>query len=251
MEQEEEDLSAGHEPILSLPEIIVIGFYVVIIDLIEVALLFFGLDDFFILDLAAAPVGIWLFFRGVSSTRYAVMYILEFIPWVGDLPLLTIGFFATVYLDRHPKLEAVVKKAGGAASAVKGRAGGGKAGIGEKFSAATTGASGLRETGAIKEGREIIKGMREAWGNGGEGPGEEEETPQEKKKKERESLEEAETGTYGMPPEPLSKEEQRSIFEETPGKQEPSNAVPFPQKKSDGERVILKDNEVNLKKEAA
>ena len=128
---------AKPQPKISDFEVILIGGVCLLFDVIELALLFFALDDFWILDTFASAIAIYFWFKGVNAIRYVVTWILELIPWVGGLPLKTIGFAMTVYLDRHPKLAAVAEKAAAAkggvkspggkgevAAEVKGRAGG-------------------------------------------------------------------------------------------------------------------------------
>lgn len=99
------------QPKLSLVEIIVGGFYVTILDAIGILLAFFVLDDFFILDILAAPLSLYFWFKGIGAQRQVGAWLAEFIPLVGDLPILSVGFWATVWLDRHPKAAAVAEKA--------------------------------------------------------------------------------------------------------------------------------------------
>ena len=115
-------------PKLTTVDIVLVGSLVVLADTVELLLLFFGLDDFFISDAIAFPATqIYLRYKGAKGTYSLIANCLEVIPYVGDLPLRTIGFGFTVYFDRHPKVAAVVTKAaqvkGGNLAAGKNRAG--------------------------------------------------------------------------------------------------------------------------------
>lgn len=97
MEDEE-----GPEPKISLPEVILIGAVLALIDLIEVAIVFFGLDDFWILDAVASMIFLYLFIKGVPPMRQLLCWVVELVPWLGALPLLTVGWGLTVWVDHHP-----------------------------------------------------------------------------------------------------------------------------------------------------
>ncbi|MEK7180845.1 MAG: hypothetical protein AAB738_00735 [Patescibacteria group bacterium] len=117
------------QPKISDVEVILIGGICLFFDAIELVLLFFALDDFWILDTFASVIAIYYWFRGVRQTWYVAMWILELIPWLGGLPLKTIGFGVTVYLDRHPtKLTTAAQKMASAKGGVKGKVGGKEAG---------------------------------------------------------------------------------------------------------------------------
>lgn len=142
-----------HEPKISLAEIVFILPYVIAIDCLELLLAIFLLDDFWLGDVLALPVTGYLWFKGVPLQRYLVSWIAEFFPYVGALPLLTIGFVLTVYLDHHPKLAkvaavaagATAKAAGGAATVEGAGASAGKTAATEAKTAGTATA----ETGAV------------------------------------------------------------------------------------------------------
>lgn len=123
MEEEEKP-----QPKISDVEIVLMGGICLFFDAIELVLLFFALDDFWILDTFASAIAIYFWFKGVSAIRYVVTWAIELIPWVGGLPLKTFGFAMTVYLDRHPKLAAVAQKAAVAKGGVKGKIAGKEAG---------------------------------------------------------------------------------------------------------------------------
>lgn len=101
------------EPKISAPEIILVTIYLGIIDSLELLIVFIGLDDFWIGDILAAPVVGYLWLKGVPPMRQAIAWLAELVPYLGTLPILTVGFLATVYLDRHPKLAKVAQLASG------------------------------------------------------------------------------------------------------------------------------------------
>ena len=95
------------QPKISLPEALFVGSFVALADAVELVLVFFLLDDFWISDAIAFPATqIYLRMKGVKGTYSLVGNGLELVPYVGWLPLRTIGFAITVWLDHHPKLEA-------------------------------------------------------------------------------------------------------------------------------------------------
>src|SRR3989344_829869 len=101
------------EPKISLPEALVSGaFLFALPDTIEIILLFFGLDDFWLTDAFAFPGSqIYLRLKGVRSEAALVGNVLELIPYVGALPLRTLSFIGVLYMDRHPKIAALTEVA--------------------------------------------------------------------------------------------------------------------------------------------
>lgn len=99
-----------HEPKISLPEALIAGTLLFgIPDAIELALIFVGLDTFWITDAFAFPGSqIYLRIKGVKSTYALAGNVLELVPYLGALPLRTIGFVMVVWLDHHPKAEALI-----------------------------------------------------------------------------------------------------------------------------------------------
>lgn len=92
------------EPKISITEIVFITPLFVLFDSIGIALVSFGIDDFFLLDIIRFPVSqIYLRMKGVKGTTTLVGNILESIPYVGALPISTICWLITVYLDRNPE----------------------------------------------------------------------------------------------------------------------------------------------------
>ncbi len=114
---------SDHEPKISLVEILIVGPYILVIDLIGILLAFFALDDFFILEILMLPVLGYLWFKGVPLTRYVSSTIGEALPWIGDLPLYTVGFILTIVADRNPKVGAALGAATGSGALAKGAGG--------------------------------------------------------------------------------------------------------------------------------
>ncbi|TSC82826.1 MAG: hypothetical protein G01um101420_8 [Parcubacteria group bacterium Gr01-1014_20] len=112
-----------HEPLISLVEILIIAPYILVIDIIGILLAFLALDDFFILDILMLPVLGYLWFKGVPLTRYVSSAIGEAIPWIGDLPLYSVGFILTIVADRNPKVGAALGAATGSTALAKGAGG--------------------------------------------------------------------------------------------------------------------------------
>src|SRR3989344_2222591 len=96
-----------HEPKISLAEIVIITPYLLIIDLIGIALFTVGLDDYGLLDIIRFPITqLYLRMKGVRGHIDLIGNIVKLIPYVGVIPF-TIFWFMTIYLDRHPKIAEV------------------------------------------------------------------------------------------------------------------------------------------------
>lgn len=120
------------EPKISIPEAIVAGGMILLADGIELLILFLGLDDFWISDAIAFPITqLYLRLKGVKGTMSLAANIIELIPYVGWLPLRTLGFIGVVYMDHHPKMGGVLAAAvpGAAVIRAKGMAQGRSAGL--------------------------------------------------------------------------------------------------------------------------
>ena len=94
-----------HEPKISLVEALLLVMYVGFTDLIGLVLVFFALDDFFILDVLTFPVTqIYFRMKGVNKAGYDVAAnLLEIVPYLGALPIRTVGILAVIWADRHPE----------------------------------------------------------------------------------------------------------------------------------------------------
>lgn len=98
---------------ISLPEIIIILLYIVPLDALGLILLLFGLDDFWIIDMLTFPVTQFYFrIKGVRAGADLIASMVELIPYVGTLPIKTVGVVLTIYLTNNPPK--VLEGAGGA-----------------------------------------------------------------------------------------------------------------------------------------
>ncbi|TSC72321.1 MAG: hypothetical protein G01um101438_639 [Parcubacteria group bacterium Gr01-1014_38] len=87
---------------ISLIAVLLFTPYLAVLDGVNVLLLFVGMDDFWITDVLAFPITqLYLRFKGVRSTYNIVCNIVELIPYVGALPLKTVGFLLTVWANRR------------------------------------------------------------------------------------------------------------------------------------------------------
>lgn len=224
------------EPKISLPEAVLVGMLIALADAIEFVLVLVGLDDFWISDAVAFPATqIYLRMKGVRGTYGLVANVAELIPYAGWLPMRTIGFGITVWLDHHPKAEAAVGKAIAVAGAAAGTVptGGAAAPTAGAAAAGKEAASGAAATGAATPGR---VGAAPTGGAGVAAAG-------------------GETAAAGVVAErvgvakeisPEALGEEKSIFEKL---REPMEELPELKKKED---VELDDeyNQINLKKAA-
>ncbi|OGZ52581.1 MAG: hypothetical protein A3B25_03940 [Candidatus Ryanbacteria bacterium RIFCSPLOWO2_01_FULL_48_26] len=113
------DEEQQQDPKISIVEVILIGLVFALFDLIEIVLLLFALDDFWIIDIITSVIFFYLLIKRVPPMRQFTCWLIELIPWVGALPLLTIGWGLTVWADRHPA--GVVAKAGALAGTAQGK----------------------------------------------------------------------------------------------------------------------------------
>ncbi len=103
-----------HEPKISLEEIVIITPYLLLLDGLGILLVAVGMDDFFILDAVRFPVTqLYMRFKGVKGTSMLIGNILELIPYVGGLPISTVAWLITIYLDRHPEKAEILSALGG------------------------------------------------------------------------------------------------------------------------------------------
>lgn len=101
-----------HGPKISLAEIVIITPYLLIIDLIGIALFSVGLDDYGLLDIIRFPITqLYLRMKGVKGNIDLIGNIVKLIPYVGVIPF-TFFWFATIYLDRHPKVAKIADVTG-------------------------------------------------------------------------------------------------------------------------------------------
>lgn len=99
---------------ISSSEAIILMSYVGLLDIFGLILVCFLLDDFFILDILTFPVTQFYFrIKGVKSTYDLVASTLELIPYVGALPIKTVGVAITIWMANHPKAAEITKVTAG------------------------------------------------------------------------------------------------------------------------------------------
>lgn len=94
---------ADNEPKISAAEGLLLLSYIGATDVAGILLLLGGMDDFFILDLLTFPVTqVYFKIKGVKGNYALIANGLELIPYVGALPIRTVGVAATIWADWHP-----------------------------------------------------------------------------------------------------------------------------------------------------
>jgi len=89
---------------ISLPETILLNLYIIPFDILGLVLVFFGVDDFWIIDILTFPVTQFYFrMKGAKATADLVVSVIELIPYVGALPIKSIGMNISIYLTNHPE----------------------------------------------------------------------------------------------------------------------------------------------------
>jgi len=105
---------------ISLPEIILLNLYVIPLDLIGLVLVFFGLDDFWIIEkngftilysdtFIQWPRRLIILINDQDKEKIKdvladlVVSVIELIPYVGALPIKSIGMNISIYLTNHPE----------------------------------------------------------------------------------------------------------------------------------------------------
>ena len=79
------------------------------LDVVDIALKFAGLDDFFIVDAISYMflVPYYFYYKYVKKADFSghnvIMSLIELVPYVGTLPLRSIGLGITIWIDRHPE----------------------------------------------------------------------------------------------------------------------------------------------------
>jgi len=94
----------NQEPKTTNVEAFYLGSYILLTDAVGIALFFGGLDDFLILDIMTFPIT-QMYFRMKKVDRAGwdvVMNIAELVPYIGALPLRSVGFFTVIYIDHNP-----------------------------------------------------------------------------------------------------------------------------------------------------
>ena len=99
-------------PKISYIEAFLIMAVVILADLVELVLVFFGLPDFWIPDIISFPITqIYFRMKGVKGELALVGNLLELIPYVSALPMRTALVAAVIVIDRSPKLKGKLEAA--------------------------------------------------------------------------------------------------------------------------------------------
>jgi hypothetical protein len=96
------------EPKISLPETIIIGLLLALLDLID--LIPFAGD---ITDAPAALLFLYYQIKGISGTVFAIAWVLDLIPILQEFPTRSIAWWISVFMDRHPSKATALIEAGG------------------------------------------------------------------------------------------------------------------------------------------
>jgi hypothetical protein len=93
-------------------DVIFVGVPLALVDIIGMIIVFFGLDDLGLFDILVDPFLIWYYnHKDVMNPMRIITMLAEPIPYIGALPLYSLGFWMAYYEDRHPKTKAVIESA--------------------------------------------------------------------------------------------------------------------------------------------
>lgn len=99
-----EDPSAENAVKITPVEILYLNMYIIPLDVICLILVFFGLDDFWIMDLLTFPVTQFYFrMKGAKAGVDLAASLLELVPYLGALPIKSVGLNIAIYLTNHPE----------------------------------------------------------------------------------------------------------------------------------------------------
>ncbi len=146
------------EPKVDLVIGLFIGIILVIADIID---FFIPLAGDVLDILVGIPVQIYAFFAGIRGTFILISNLAEAIPIVQMLPTRTIAWIITVWIDHHPKLEAVTELAGGVESGGAAGAAGEAAGaakVAEEAAVAAKATETAAEAGEVARGAAVAAG---------------------------------------------------------------------------------------------
>lgn len=102
--------SQKHVPKISTGAAVIVIGWALLLDFITICFIFLALDDFIVTDFLGAPITVYFWWKGSKWVVDGVLRLMELIPYVGTLPLMTIGAIAVIAIDRSPKLSAAMKQ---------------------------------------------------------------------------------------------------------------------------------------------
>ena len=133
------DDEATAQPKIPVVDMVLVGLFLAMLDVIDLIPLAGDLTDIF-----AAPLVFYYFFKNINGVSYIVSLVLDTIPGIQEIPTRSIVWWGTVIIDHlaPKKLEQVLEKTGELAQANEG----GGADVGAT-NAATEGAAGAAAEG--------------------------------------------------------------------------------------------------------
>lgn len=98
---------------ISLVETILLVLFVGMADIIEIILVCFGLDDFWLSDIiTGGAVGLYFGIKKAKSGWIMGGWLFEALPYLGALPIKSIALWIAIYITNHPKIAKVAQVAG-------------------------------------------------------------------------------------------------------------------------------------------
>ena len=100
----------GEDKKISLVETILLVLFVGMADIIEIILVCFALDDFWLSDIiTGGAVGFYFLIKGAKGEWILGGWIAEAIPYIGALPIKSIALWIAIYITNHPKIAKVAQ----------------------------------------------------------------------------------------------------------------------------------------------
>jgi hypothetical protein len=191
------------EPKISDVEIVLVGLFYVALDAIDLIPIAGEITD-----MIAAPMGFYYWSKGLSGTAFLAAEVLDLIPIVQAIPSRTISWGATVYIDRHPKLEAALGSATKIAGALEGDVEGAESAASEAQEAAAKRSATISEGGTASIDARVpaaggVAATQEEDGSGATGAGEtkSDNAKPSEKSTERGNVQDVQTGEDNQSPE--------------------------------------------------
>lgn len=97
-------MAEEHQPKISGAAVAMGFIFLGTMDTIELIILFAGADDFGMSDIITFPVTqLYLRYKKARGTYSMVTQTIELIPYVGFMPLKSVGWGLVTWIDRHPE----------------------------------------------------------------------------------------------------------------------------------------------------
>jgi len=106
------DITGGEEGVktkkIGFAEAFIMVTIAVIVDLIDIALKFFGLSDFGVIDIPITMLfQLWFVLKGAKWAWELSGNLIEFIPYLDTLPFRTVGIIIAIRITNNPKSQVV------------------------------------------------------------------------------------------------------------------------------------------------